>query len=191
VGVNLTKGGRIDLSKEEPGLNNVLVGLGWDPRVTDGVDFDLDASVFMLDAGDKCTEQNFIFYGNLRSKCDSILHAGDNRTGEGEGDDESIRIDLAKVPADIQKLVFVVTIHEADKFKQNFGQVGNAFIRLVNESNNNQVLMYELDEDYSTETAMIFGELYRHNSAWKFSAVGQGYQGGLAAMLPNYGLSAL
>lgn len=189
MAVNLSKGGKVDLSKEDPGLNKVLVGLGWDPRVTDGADFDLDASVFMLDESGKCSKQeNFVFYNNVDSPCGSVHHTGDNRTGEGEGDDEAIQINLSKVPADVLKMVFAVTIHDADKLNLNFGQVANSFIRIVNEETNNELAMYELGEDYSTETAMIFGELYRHNGSWKFGAVGQGFTGGLAAMLPTYGL---
>lgn len=190
MAVNLDKGGKVDLSKTDPSLNKVLVGLGWDPRVTDGADFDLDASVFMLTENGKCkSEKHFIFYNNMDSPCGSVHHTGDNRTGDGDGDDEVVQIDLSKVPADVQKLVFSVTIHDAEKLKLNFGQVANSFIRIVNEETNNELVMYELGEDYSTETAMIFGELYRHNGAWKFSAVGQGFSGGLAAMVKQYGLA--
>lgn len=190
MAVNLSKGGKVDLSKSDPGLNKVLVGLGWDPRVTDGADFDLDASVFMLNAEGQChSEKHFIFYNNEDSPCGSVHHTGDNRTGEGDGDDEAVQIELSKVPAEIEKLVFAVTIHDAEKLKLNFGQVANSFIRIVNEETNNELVMYELGEDYSTETAMIFGELYRHNDAWKFGAVGQGFEGGLSAMIKQYGLS--
>ncbi len=190
MAVNLSKGGKVDLSKSDPGLNKVLVGLGWDPRVTDGADFDLDASVFMLNAEGQChSEKHFIFYNNEDSPCGSVHHTGDNRTGEGDGDDEAVQIELSKVPAEIEKLVFAVTIHDAEKLKLNFGQVANSFIRIVNEETNNELVMYELGEDYSTETAMIFGELYRHNGAWKFGAVGQGFEGGLSAMIKQYGLS--
>ncbi|CDI01181.1 MAG: TerD family protein [Candidatus Competibacter denitrificans] len=189
MAISLNKGGKLSLSKEAPDLKKVLVGLGWDARATDGADFDLDASAFLLDASGKVrSEADFIFYNQLKSACGSVQHTGDNRTGAGEGDDEAVMVDLTKVPADVQKITFTVTIHEADQRRQNFGQVGNAFIRLVNAETNAEVARYDLAEDASTETAMIFGEIYRHGSEWKFGAVGQGYAGGLAAMCNQYGI---
>ena len=190
MAISLNKGGKLSLSKEAPDLKKVLVGLGWDARATDGADFDLDASAFLLDAGGKVrSDADFIFYNQLKSPCGSVQHTGDNRTGAGEGDDEALMIDLSRVPAEVQKIVFTVTIHDADQRKQNFGQVQNAFIRLVNAESNIEVARYDLGEDASTETAMIFGEIYRHGSEWKFGAVGQGYAGGLAAMCRQYGVN--
>jgi tellurium resistance protein TerD len=186
----LNKGGRISLSKEAPDLKKVHVGLGWDPRATDGGDFDLDASAFLLDANGKVrADTDFIFYNQLRSTDGSVEHTGDNLTGAGEGDDEVVMVDLSKVPADIQKIAFTVTIHEAEQRRQNFGQVQNAFIRLVNAETNAEVARYDLTEDASIETAMIFGEIYRHGNEWKFTAVGQGYSGGLAAMCRQFGVN--
>lgn len=191
MALSLSKGQNISLSKEAPGLTKVLVGLGWDERATDGQDFDLDASLFMLNASGKCrSDADFIFYNQMNSPCGSVSHTGDNRTGEGEGDDESIKVDLSKVPADVQTLAVTVTIHDYEARKQSFGQVANAFIRIVNEDTGAEVVRYDLTEDYSTETAMVFGELYRHNGDWKFRAVGQGYAGGLGAMAAQYGLNA-
>ncbi|HAO32024.1 MAG TPA: TerD family protein [Candidatus Competibacter sp.] len=190
MAISLNKGGKLSLSKEAPDLKKVLVGLGWDARATDGADFDLDASAFLLDAGGKVrSDADFIFYNQLKSPCGSVQHTGDNRTGAGEGDDEALMVDLSRVPAEVQKIVFTVTIHDADQRKQNFGQVQNAFIRLVNAESNIEVARYDLGEDASTETAMIFGEIYRHGSEWKFGAVGQGYAGGLAAMCRQYGVN--
>ena len=190
MAISLNKGGKLSLSKEAPDLKKVLVGLGWDARATDGADFDLDASAFLLDANGKVrSEADFIFYNQLKSACGSVQHTGDNRTGAGEGDDESLMVDLSRVPAEVQKIAFTVTIHEAEARKQNFGQVQNAFIRLVNAETNVEVARYDLAEDASTETAMIFGELYRHSGEWRFSAVGQGYAGGLAAMCRQYGIN--
>ncbi len=190
MAISLNKGGRLSLDKEAPGLKKVLIGLGWDARATDGVDFDLDASAFMLNADGKVrSEADFIFYNQLKSVCGSVQHTGDNLTGAGEGDDETIMIDLDRVPADVQKIAFIVTIHDAETRKQNFGQVNNAYIRLVNAETNVAVARYDLVEDASTETAMIFGELYRHSGEWRFTAVGQGYAGGLAAMCRQYGMN--
>lgn len=190
MAVSLTKGGNVSLSKEEPGIEEVTVGLGWDARSTDGQDFDLDASCFMLGADGKVrSDSDFIFYNNLKSADGSVTHTGDNRTGAGEGDDESININLFKVPADVSRLAIAVTIHEADKRKQNFGQVSNAFIRVVNKKTGKEVARYDLSEDASTNTAMIFGELYRSGDEWKFKAVGQGYNGGLGPMAKNFGVN--
>ena len=190
MAISLNKGGNLSLSKTDPSLNQVLIGLGWDARATDGVDFDLDASAFLLAANDKVrAETDFIFYNQTRSPEGSVEHTGDNRTGAGDGDDEAIKIDLAKVPAEVQKIAITVTIHDAESRGQNFGQVQNAFIRVVNDQTNVEIVRFDLNEDYSTETAMIFGELYRHNGEWKFRAVGQGYNGGLSAMCRQYGIS--
>lgn len=190
MAISLQKGGNVNLSKTDPNLKQVLVGLGWDTRSTDGVDFDLDASAFLLAANDKVrAETDFIFYNQTRSPEGSVEHTGDNRTGAGDGDDEAVKIDLAKVPAEVQKIAITVTIHDAESRGQNFGQVQNAFIRVVNDQTNVEIVRFDLNEDYSTETAMIFGELYRHNGEWKFRAVGQGYNGGLSAMCRQYGIS--
>lgn len=190
MSVSLSKGGNVSLEKEAPGIKSVLVGLGWDARSTDGADFDLDASCFMVGAAGKVRNDNdFIFYNNLKSACGSVEHMGDNRTGAGEGDDEVINVELSKVPADVAKLVFSVTIYEAEKRHQNFGMVSNASIRIVNKENKQEVARFDLSEDASTNTAMIFGELYRHNSEWKFRAVGQGYGGGLAPLARNFGVN--
>ncbi|MEJ2668910.1 MAG: TerD family protein [Gammaproteobacteria bacterium] len=190
MAVSLQKGGNVSLDKTAPGMTKILVGLGWDKRATDGTDFDLDASVFLLNDGGKVrTDSDFIFYNNLTSSCGSVVHQGDNRTGEGEGDDEAVKVDLAKVPADVQKIAVTVTIHEAEARQQNFGQISNAFIRIVNDENAEEVVRYDLTEDYSIETAMILGEIYRHNGEWKFKAVGQGYEGGLKAMASGYGIN--
>ncbi|MGS2745169.1 TerD family protein [Halomonas sp. LS-001] len=191
MALSLSKGGNISLSKSDPGLKNILIGLGWDERATSGNDFDLDASVFMVNSESKVrSDADFIFYGQLKSADGSVVHTGDNRTGEGEGDDEAIEVNLDGVPADIQRLVVTVTIHEADNRKQNFGMVQNAFIRVVNNDTSNEIVRYDLSEDYSTETALEFGEVYRHNGEWKFRAVGQGYAGGLLAMCQRYGINA-
>ena len=190
IAISLNKGGNLSLSKTDPSLNQVLIGLGWDARATDGADFDLDASAFLLAANDKVRgETDFIFYNQTRSPEGSVEHTGDNRTGEGDGDDEAVKINLAKVPADVQKIAITVTIHDAESRGQNFGQVQNAFIRVVNDQTNVEIVRFDLNEDYSTETAMIFGELYRHNGEWKFRAVGQGYNGGLRAMCGQYGIN--
>lgn len=189
MGISLNKGGNISLSKTDPTLNNLIVGLGWDARPTAGIDFDLDASAFMLKSDGKVRSDNdFIFYNQLRSTCGSVEHTGDNLTGDGEGDDESLIVQLNKVPADIQRVAITVTIHDAEARKQNFGQVSNAFIRVVNKDSGAEVARYDLTEDASVETAMIFGEIYRHNGEWKFKAVGQGYAGGLAALVKQYGI---
>lgn len=191
MGVSLSKGGNVSLSKTDPDMKNVLIGLGWDVRTTDGQDYDLDASVFLLAENGKVrNDLDFIFYNNLRSTDGSVEHTGDNRTGKGDGDDELIKIKLDKIPADVAKLVFVVTIHDATVRRQNFGQVEGAFIRLVNDDTQIEVTRYDLTEDASTETAMLFGELYRHNGEWKFRAVGQGYADGLASVCAQYGINA-
>lgn len=190
MALTLQKGGNLSLTKAAPGLTKIVVGLGWDPRATDGTAFDLDASAFLLTADSKVrSEADFIFYNQLASQDGSIEHTGDNRTGAGDGDDEAIKVDLSQVPADIDKVAFVVTIHDAEARKQNFGQVGNSFIRVVNSLSGAEVVRYDLAEDASTETAMVFAELYRSDSEWKFRAVGQGYAGGLQALANGYGLA--
>ena len=189
MALSLSKGGNLSLSKEAPGMTKVLVGLGWDARSTDGQDFDLDASAFLLKADGKVrADSDFIFYNQLKSVDGSVEHTGDNRNGEGDGDDEAIKVDLSKVPAEIDKIAFTVTIHEAEARRQSFGQVRNAFIRIVNQDNNSEVARYDLAEDASTETAMIFAELYRNGAEWKFRAVGQGFAGGLKPLAESYGL---
>lgn len=190
MAVSLSKGGNVSLTKAAPGLKAVVVGLGWNPRATDGEAFDIDASVFLLNASGKVrSDADFIFYNNLKSSDGSIEHTGDNRTGEGEGDDESVKVNLETVPADLDKLVFGVTIHEADARRQNFGMVAGAFIRVLNAADNAEIARYDLSEDSSTEAAMIFGELYRNGAEWKFRAVGQGFAGGLGPMAASFGVS--
>ena len=190
MAVSLTKGGNISLTKTAPELKNVLIGLGWDARSTDGDAFDLDASIFLLAENGKVrSDADFIFYNQLTSPCGSVEHTGDNRTGEGEGDDEQLKIYIDKIPAAISRLAVTVTIHDAVARKQNFGQVAEAFIRIVDMDTDTEVTRFDLSEDYSTETAMVFGEIYRHNGEWKFRAVGQGYAGGLEAMCGQYGVN--
>ncbi|WP_131667468.1 TerD family protein [Psychrobacter pygoscelis] len=190
MAISLTKGGNVNLSKEAPGLTNMTVGLGWDPRATDGQDFDLDAIAFLLnDAGKVRNDQDFIFFNNLKSSDGSVEHTGDNRTGEGEGDDEQIKVNLTNVPSEISKIAICAIIYEGQARNQNFGQVGDAFIRVINDNGNSEVARYDLSEDSSTETAMIFGELYRHNGDWKFRAVGQGFNGGLGPLAASYGVN--
>ena len=190
MAVSLSKGGNVSLSKEAPGLKNVVVGLGWDPRATDGQEFDLDASVFVCGEDGKVrSDADFIFYNNKTGGDGSIEHMGDNRTGEGEGDDEQVKIDLSKVPADIKKLAFAVTIHEAESRKQNFGMVGGAFMRVVNAEGEKELARYDLGEDFALEAAVIFGEVYRHGDEWKFKAVGQGFNGGLGPLAMSFGVN--
>lgn len=190
MGVSLSKGGNVSLSKAEPGLRKILIGLGWDARSTDGADFDLDASLFMLKSDGRVrSDSDFIFYNNLRSSDGSVEHTGDNLTGEGEGDDEAIKVDLSQVPADVDKLSVSVTIHDAATRGQSFGQVSNAFIRVVNDERGNEIVRYDLSEDASTETAMVFGEVYRSGGEWKFRAVGQGYVGGLGPLAQSFGIN--
>lgn len=190
MAINLTKGQKVDLTKGNPGLKKLMVGLGWDVNAFDsGVDFDLDAAAFMLDDNGRCpTEKEFIFYGNLTHPSESIKHMGDNLTGEGEGDDEQIFVDLTKIPANVSKVAFTVTIYEAESRGQNFGQVSNSFIRIVDESTGQELIHYDLGEDFSIETAVVVGELYKHNGEWKFNAIGSGFQGGLAALCGHYGI---
>ncbi|MER5553722.1 TerD family protein [Streptomyces sp. NPDC002793] len=189
MGVSLAKGGNVSLSKEAPGLTAVLVGLGWDARSTTGTDYDLDASALLVDSNGKVlSDQHFVFYNNLKSPDGSVEHTGDNLTGEGEGDDESLKVNLTTVPAEVTKIVFPVSIHDAANRGHSFGQVRNAFIRVVNQSGGAELARYDLSEDAATETAMVFGELYRHGEEWKFRAVGQGYASGLAGIAADYGV---
>jgi tellurium resistance protein TerD len=190
MSVSLSKGGNVSLSKEAPGLRAVLVGLGWDVRTTTGADFDLDASALMVGADSKIlSDKHFIFFNNLTSPDGSVEHTGDNLTGEGEGDDEVIKVNLAGVPGDVDRIVVTVSIYDADGRQQSFGQVRNAFIRVVNQDDSREITRYDLSEDASTETAMIFGELYRSGAEWKFRAVGQGYSTGLAGIARDFGVN--
>ncbi|MEY8389754.1 TerD family protein [Lachnospiraceae bacterium] len=188
--VNLQKGQKVSLTKGNPGLSKVVVGLGWDVNQFDtGGAFDLDAAAFLLgENGKTAASSDFVFYGNLNHPSGSVQHMGDNLTGAGDGDDEQIKVDLSKVPANISKIAFTVTIYEAEQRRQNFGQVNNAFIRVYNEETGEEMVRYDLGEDFSIETAAVFGELYRNNGEWKFNAIGCGYQGGLAALCANYGV---
>ena len=192
MAISLKKGQKIDLTKTNPGLSKILVGLGWDTNKYDGgADFDLDASVFMVDASGKApTENEFIFYNNPKHTSGSVEYMGDNRTGEGSGDDEQINIDLSLVPANIDKIAFTVTIYDYENRKQNFGQVSNAFIRIVDINKNEELIRYDLSEDFSIETALVIAELYRNNGEWKVQAIGSGFSGGLSALCNNYGLNA-
>ena len=191
MAISLKKGQKVDLTKTNPGLKEILIGLGWDTNKYDGgFDFDLDSSVFLLGADSKVTGSgDFIFFNNLKHSSGSVEHLGDNLTGAGYGDDEEIKIDLSKVPANIEKIAFTVTIYDADVRKQNFGQVENAFIRVFDELNGKELIRYDLDEDFSIETAVIVGELYRNKGEWKFNAVGSGFEGGLAALGNHFGIS--
>ena len=191
MAISLKKGQKVDLTKTNPGLKEILIGLGWDTNKYDGgSDFDLDSSVFLLGASGKvASDDDFVFYGNLKHKSGAVEHLGDNLTGAGEGDDEQIKIDLSKVPAEVEKIDFTVTIYEADERKQNFGQVENAFIRVMDATNNKELIRYDLGEDFSIETAVVIGELYRNKGEWKFNAIGSGFSGGLAALGRNYGVN--
>ncbi|HZG05072.1 MAG TPA: TerD family protein [Streptomyces sp.] len=190
MGVSLSKGGNVSLTKEAPNLTAVIVGLGWDARTTTGADFDLDASALLTNAeGKVANDQNFVFFNNLKSPDGSVEHTGDNLTGEGEGDDEVIKVNLAAVPADVAKIVFPVSIYEAEARQQSFGQVRNAYIRVVNQADGKELARYDLSEDASTETAMVFGELYRHGAEWKFRAIGQGYASGLRGIAQDFGVN--
>ena len=191
MAISLQKGGNVNLSKEGPGMKKMLVGLGWSLRATDGDAFDLDGSAFLLGAGDKVrSDADFVFYNQNKSSDGSVVHSGDNRTGEGEGDDETITVELDKVPADVEKIAVCVTIHDAEARRQNFGMVSRAYVRCVDAITNAEVARYDLSEDASVEAAMVFGEIYRHNGEWKFKAMGQGFQGGLGPMAKNFGVNA-
>jgi len=191
MAVSLSKGQKVDLTKGNPGLSKIVVGLGWDTNKYDGgFDFDLDAAAFLLDEGAKVTsDADFVFYNNKEHASRSVIHTGDNLTGEGDGDDEQLKVDLSLVPANISKIDFTVTINDADSRHQNFGQVSNAYIRIVNEATGEELIRYDLGEDYSIETAVIVGELYRNGGEWKFNAIGSGFQGGLAALCRNFGVN--
>ncbi|MCX4525695.1 MULTISPECIES: TerD family protein [unclassified Streptomyces] len=190
MGVSLSKGGNVSLTKAAPNLTAVIVGLGWDARTTTGVDFDLDASAILTnDQGKVASDANFVFFNNLKSPDGSVEHTGDNTTGEGEGDDEAIKVNLAGVPGDVAKIVFPVSIYEAESRQQSFGQVRNAYIRVVNQADNTELARYDLSEDASTETAMVFGELYRNGAEWKFRAIGQGYASGLRGIAQDFGVN--
>ncbi len=190
MAISLQKGQKVDLTKTNPGLSKIIVGLGWDTNKYDGGnDFDLDTAAFMTaESGKVASDQDFIFYGNKNHTSSSVTHLGDNRTGAGEGDDEQIKVDLSLVPAGISKIAFTVTIHEADSRHQNFGQVSNAYIRIVDEAKNSELIRYDLGEDFSIETAIVVAELYRNGADWKFTAIGSGFQGGLGALCNNFGL---
>ncbi len=189
MAISLSKGQKVSLTKEKPGLKNLMVGLGWDVNAFEGADFDLDASAFMVGANGKCpSEKEFIFYSNLKHPSGAVESMGDNRTGGGDGDDEQIMVDLSKVPSNIERIAFTCTIYEADSRGQNFGQVSNAFIRIVDQDSGEEILRYDLGEDFSIETAIVVGELYKHNGDWKFNAIGSGFQGGLAALCSHYGI---
>ena len=192
MAVRLKKGQKVDLTKGNAGLTKVLIGLGWDTNKYDGgSDFDLDAAAFLLKGDGKARDdKDFVFYGNLKHTSGALEHLGDNLTGEGDGDDEQIRVDLAAVPADIEKIDFTVTIYEAEERKQNFGQVSNAYIRIVDASNDKELIRFDLGEDFSVETAVVVAELYRHGGEWKFNAIGAGFQGGLQALCKNFGVNA-
>ncbi|MFD3945690.1 TerD family protein [Streptomyces sp. NPDC058579] len=190
MGVSLSKGGNVSLTKEAPGLTAVTIGLGWDIRTTTGTDFDLDASAILVSPEGKVrNDQDFVFFNNLKSADGSVEHTGDNLTGEGEGDDEQVKVSLATVPADVAKIVFPVSIYDAENRQQSFGQVRNAFIRVVNQTGGAEIARYDLSEDASTETAMVFGELYRNGEEWKFRAVGQGYASGLRGIAADFGVN--
>ena len=190
MAISLQKGGNVSLSKEAPGLTKMLIGVGWDVRATAGENFDLDGSAFLLNASGKVrSDADFIFYNQPKSDNGAVVHHGDNRTGAGSGDDEVIEVDLSTMPADVDKIAITVTIHDADARKQNFGQVSSAFIRCVNPNGDVEIARFDLSEDASVETAMIFGEIYRHNGEWKFKAIGQGFKGGLGALAQHFGVN--
>ncbi|MCW4644031.1 TerD family protein [Bacillus safensis] len=188
MAIQLSKGQRVDLTKTNPGLTKVMIGLGWDTN-SGGAEFDLDASAFLVDANNRCQQDtDFVFYNNLQHPSGSVTHTGDNRTGEGDGDDEQILVDFSKIPANIDRIGITVTIHDAEARSQNFGQVSNAFVRVVNEEGGEELIRFDLGEDFSIETAVVVCELYRHGNDWKFNAIGSGFSGGLAALCQNYGL---
>ncbi len=190
MAVSLSKGGNVSLSKEAPGLTEVVVGLAWDARSTDGAEFDLDASVFVVgESGKVLNDSSFIFYNNKKSPCGNVEHLGDNRSGAGDGDDEQVNVKLSGLAADVKRLVFAVTIHEAEARKQSFGQVSNAAIRVLNKADGKELARFDLSEDSALETAMVFGELYRNGDEWKFKAIGQGFAGGLGPLASSYGVN--
>lgn len=191
MAISLFKGQKVDLTKGNPGLSRILVGLGWDVNKYDGVaSFDLDAAAFVLGSNGKVlSDSDFVFYNNLKHSSGAVQHMGDNLTGAGDGDDEQIKIDLSKIPSNVEKIAFTVTIHEAEERKQNFGQVSNAYIRIMDEANNKELIRYDLGEDFSIETAVVVGEIYRNAGEWKFNAIGSGFKGGLRALCLNFGVN--
>lgn len=191
MAVNLRKGQKVDLTKGKPGLSKLIVGLGWDVNKYDGSEeFDLDASAFLLGANGRVTsDADFIYYGNQKHHSGCVESTGDNRSGAGDGDDEQLNVNLSLVPASIEKIAFVVTIYDADTRRQNFGMVNNSYIRVLDQSTNQELIRFDLGEDFSIETAIVVGELYRHNGEWKFNAVGSGFQGGLEALCSNFGIN--
>ncbi|MBC8016658.1 MAG: TerD family protein [Sporomusaceae bacterium] len=191
MAVSLSKGQKVDLTKTNPGLKKIIVGLGWDTNKYDGGhDFDLDASAFVLgDAGKVKDEKDFVFYNNPTGAQGAVVHAGDNRSGIGDGDDEQIKIDISQIPAEVQKIAFTITIHDAEARKQSFGQVANAYVRVLNEETGAELIRYDLGEDFSVETAIVLAEVYRNGSEWKFNAIGSGFQGGLSSLCANFGLN--
>ena len=191
MAITLSKGQKVSLTKGNPGLKNIVVGLGWDTNKYDGgFDFDLDSAAFLLGENDKVnSDSDFIFYNNLKHSSGAVQHLGDNLTGEGDGDDEQVKLDLSLVPQNVNKIAFTVTIHEAQERRQNFGQVNNSYVRVVNADTNQELLKYELGEDFSIETAVVVCEIYRHNGEWKFNALGSGFEGGLEALCKQYGLN--
>ena len=190
MAVSLQKGANVNLSREAPSMQKMLIGLGWNARATAGTEFDLDASAFLLtETGKVRSDADFIFYNQPASTDSSVKYSGDNKTGEGDGDDESIQVDLSKVPADVTKIAICVTINDWEARRQNFGQVSNAYVRCVDEGQNKEVVRFDLSEDYSVETALIFGEIYRHSGEWKFKAIGQGYSGGLGPLAKSFGVN--
>ncbi len=191
MGISLGKGQKVSLSKGNPGLKHIMVGLGWDVNAFVGGTFDLDASAFLCGANGKCTKDtDFVFYNNLVHPSGAVEHMGDNLTGEGEGDDEQIRVDLSLVPDNISKIAFTVTIFDYERKRQNFGMVSNAFIHIIDEDTGTEIVRFDLGEDFSIETAVVVGEIYRYNGEWKFNAIGSGFQGGLAALCAHYGIDA-
>ena len=191
MAITLSKGQKVSLTKGNPGLKNIVVGLGWDTNKYDGgFDFDLDSAAFLLGEDDKVnSDSDFIFYNNLKHSSGAVQHLGDNLTGEGDGDDEQVKLDLSLVPQNVNKIAFTVTIHEAQERRQNFGQVNNSYVRVVNADTNQELLKYELGEDFSIETAVVVCEIYRHNGEWKFNALGSGFEGGLEALCKNFGVN--
>lgn len=192
MAISLSKGQKVDLTKSNPGLTNITVGVGWDTNKYDGgKDFDLDSSIFLLNAAGVCAdEKDFVFFNNLEGGNASVVHTGDNLTGEGDGDDEQVKVSLSNVPTTVERIAFAITIHDAEERSQNFGQVSNSYVRIVNDANGEELIRYDLGEDFSIETAVVVGELYRHGSEWKFNAIGSGYQGGLGSLVKDYGLQS-
>jgi tellurium resistance protein TerD len=187
--ISLVKGQKLSLSKEAPGIKLLRIGLGWDARSTDGAPFDLDSSAILVAATGKVrSDEDFVFYGQLSDVAGSVVHQGDNLTGDGDGDDEQIVIDLTKVPADIERIVITASIYEGTERNQTFGQVRNAYVRVVNEDDGAEVTRYDLSEDYDRETALVFAEVYRNNADWKVNAVGQGYADGLGGIARDFGV---